>query len=173
MSKNITKLNNNETKLSPPWWEFYNKLNAMFGNDPEIHMDFNEEQYTIKMFVDNQAKADALAQVLPMEKEYGKITLKIEIIPSDKANGFEQLYKTIFNGNPVFSEAVDIDQEGIPHVSYVIFKPLIAQFFNDNLADAFGNYTALYQDVAKELFVPQNGVYFCTENLRPKNEQQQ
>ena len=104
-------------------------------------------------------------------KDFGNVQLKVEIVPSDKANSVEQLYKTIFNGNPVFVDAVDIDQEGLPHVSYVIFKAAIAQFFDDNLADAYGNYTALYQDVAQELFVAKNNVYFCTENVRTNNEQ--
>ena len=160
-----------KTKLSPPWWEFYNKLDAMFGRDPEIHLEFNEEDMIIKMFVDNPAKADAIAQVLPIEKDYGNVKLKIEVIPSDKANGVEQLYKTIFNGNPVFSDAVDVNVEGLPHVSYVIFKPLIVQFYNDNLADANGNVTTLHQDIAKDLFEPKQNVYYCTENIRPVNKE--
>ena len=103
--------------------------------------------------------------------EYGNVKLEIQVIPSDKVGSNEQLYKAAFNGNPVFSNAVDITTEGLPHVSYVIFKPLIAQFYNDNLADAYGNYTGLYQDVAKDLFVEKSGVYYCTESLRPKNNE--
>ena len=158
-------------KMSPPWWEFYHKLEAMFGNDPEIHLDFNEDEKIIKLFVDNSAKADALTKVLPVEKDYGNVKIKIEVVPSDKTASVEQLYKTIFNGNPVFSTAFDLDVEGMPHASYVVFKPLIVQFYNDNLADANGNITTLHQEIAKDVFEPMNNVYFCTENLRPVNKE--
>ena len=155
------------TKLSPPWWEFYHKLEAMFDRDPDIHMSFDEDDMTVKMYVDNQAKADALEQALPSKKEFGNVVLTINIIPSNKVSNYEQLYKTIFSGNPVFSDAVHVEGPGMPNLSYVIFKPLIVQFFNDNMADANGNLTTLYQDIAKDLFVAKDGVYFCTENIRP------
>ena len=158
-----------KSELSPPWWEFYHKLDAMFGSDPEIHMEFNDddEDKEIKMFVDSQAKADALMQVLPMEKDYGNVKLKLTIVPSDKAGSIAQLYKTIFNGNPVFSDAVEVDQPGYPHFSYVVFKPLIVQFYDDNLMDVNGNVTTLHQDIARDLFESKDGVYFCTESIRP------
>ena len=151
-------------KLSPPWWEFYNKLVAMFGQDPEIHLEFKDEE-VIKMYVDNQAKADALTQVLPAEKDFGNVKIKIEIIPSDKASGIEQLYKTIFNGNPVFSQTCERDVEGMPHALFVIFKPLVVQFYDDNLTDAYGNFNGLHQEIARDLFVGKDGVYFCTEEI--------
>ena len=165
MKKNITEYKTDKVKLSPPWLEYYHKLIAMFGEDPDIHFEYDEDEYIIKMFVDNQAKADALQKVLPAVKSFGNVKLNINIIPSDKVNGVEQLYKTIFNGNPVFSDAIDIEVEGVPPMSYVMFKPLIVQFYNDNLADPYGNYTGLYQDIAKDLFIEKTGVNYCTEKI--------
>ena len=156
------------TKLSPPWWEFYQKMEAMFGQDPEIHINFDEKEMVLKLFVDSQPKAGALTQVLPSEKEFGNVTLKIEIVPSNKAGDISQLYKTAFNGNPVFSNVIEIDQPGLPHFSYVIFKPLVVQFYDDNLMDAYGNVTTLHQDIARDIFDNEDGVYFCTENMQNK-----
>lgn len=153
-------------KMSPPWWEYYRELFAMFGRDADIKMNFDDELMVIKMWVDNQAKADALAKELPATKDFGNVKLKIEIIPSDKAASTAQLYKTIFNGNPVFSDAVEIDVEGLPHCTYVMFKPEVVQFYNDNLCDAHGNITTLYQDIAKDIFGETTGLYYCTDKIK-------
>ena len=153
-------------KLSPPWYTFYHKINAMFGSDPEITIKFDEDAMTLKLFVDNQAKADALASVLPIEKDFGNVKLNIEVIPSDKVNSVKQLYKTIFRDNPVFSQVIEVADPSIPQASYVVFNPLIVQFYNDNLADAYRNETTLLQEIAKDIFIQQSGIYYCTENIK-------
>ena len=159
--------NDKKTELSPPWQTFFSKLDAMFGLDPEIKTVFDEDNMIAKLIVDNPAKVEALAKLLPSEKVYGNVRLKISVIPSEKARGVAQLYKTVFNGNPVFENAVDIDLDGAPKLSYVIFKAKIIQYFNDNIADAYGNTTTLCQEIAKEIFPQKEGVYYCTENIRP------
>ena len=153
-------------KLSPPWYTFYHKINAMFGSDPEITIKFDEDAMILKLFVDNQAKADALAKVLPIEKDFGNVKLNIEVIPSDKVNSVKQLYKTIFSDNPVFSQVIEVTDPSMPQASYVIFNPLIVQFYNDNLADAYRNETTLLQEIAKDIFIQQSGIYYCTENIK-------
>lgn len=152
-------------KLSPPWYTYYHKIDAMFGSDPDIQIKFDEDTMTLKLFVDNQAKADALTKVLQPEIDFGNVKLKIEVVPSDKVDSVEQLYKTVFAGNPVFSDAIETCDPTSPHATYVVFNPMIVQFYNDNLADAFRNETTLHQEIAKDLFVQQPGVYFCTDEL--------
>ena len=153
-------------KLSPPWYTFYHKINAMFGSDPEITIKFDEDAMILKLFVDNQAKADAIAKVLPIEKDFGNVKLNIEVIPSDKVDSVKQLYKTIFSDNPVFSQVIEVADPSMPQASYVVFNPLIVQFYNDNLADAYRNETTLLQEIAKDIFIQQSGIYYCTENIK-------
>ena len=153
-------------KLSPPWYTFYHKINAMFGSDPEITIKFDEDTMILKLFVDNQAKADALTKVLPTEKDFGNVKLNIEVIPSDKVNSVKQLYKTIFSDNPVFNQVIEVTDPSMPQASYVVFNPLIVQFYNDNLADAYRNETTLLQEIAKDIFIQQTGIYYCTENIK-------
>lgn len=153
-------------KLSPPWWEYYHKLYALFGQDPEIHMNFEDDDKVIKMYVDNPAKAEGLAKIIPSEMDFGNVKVTINVIPSDKAESMEQVYKTIFNGNPVFSDAVEVDEPGLPHMCYIVFKPEIVQFYDDNLCDLNGNMTTLHQDIAGDVLNVENNVYFCTENIR-------
>ena len=53
-------------------------------------------------------------------------------------------------------------------ITYVIFKNCVVQFFNDNLNDAHGVISTLYQDIAAELFADylersKRGVHFNTD----------
>lgn len=152
-------------KLSPPWYTYYHKIDAMFGSDPDIQIKFNEDTMTLKLFVDNQAKADALTKVLNQEIDFGNVKLNVEVVPSDKVDSVEQLYKTVFAGNPVFNDVIEECDPSAPKATYVVFNPMIVQFYNDNLGDAFRNETTLHQEIAKDLFVQQPGVYFCTDEL--------
>lgn len=153
-------------QMSSPWWEYYRKLFSLFGRDPDIKMNFDDELKVIKIWVDNQPKADALAQELPKEKEFGNVKVKIEVIPSDKAVSTAQLYKTMFNGNPVFSDAIEINGAGLPHCTYIMFKPEVVQFYNDNMGDVHGNITTLHQDIAKDIFGETTGLYYCTDKIK-------
>ena len=158
-----------KTKLSPPWWEYYHKLVCLFSRDPEIKIIFDDaDSNIIKIYVDNQAKADALAKVLPTEKEFGNVILKIEIIPSDNANSVAALYRTIFAGNPILSEVYEVTEPGAPKFTYVVFEPEIVQFYDDNLMDLHGNITTLHQNVAPDVFGETPGVYFCTDLVEDK-----
>ena len=56
-------------KLSAPWDEFYNEVNELFKYDEEVRVVFFEEQKTIKLYVDNPAKAEALQKLLHQKKE--------------------------------------------------------------------------------------------------------
>lgn len=153
----------NKTKMSPPWIEFYNKMYAMFGNDPEIHMDYNDDEKVIKIYVDNSAKADALTQLLPSSKKFGKLEVSISIVPSNEASTKAQIFKTAFAGNPVFNNVYRIDGVFDNPLTYVVFNRMIVQFFNDNLGDVHGNLTTLHQTIAPEIFESSEDVFFCTD----------
>jgi len=47
----------------------------------------------------------------------------------------------------------------------VVFKNCVVQFFNDNLNDAHGVISTLYQNIAAEIFEDANlpGVHYCTD----------
>ena len=47
-------------------------------------------------------------------------------------------------------------------MTYVVFVKEVVQYFNDDLGDANGVCSTLYQDIAKRLFTSTEGVFFCT-----------
>lgn len=154
-------------KLSAPWYFFYKELKALFDEDPEIKAIFNEEEMEIKLFVSNGRKADALQQLLPEEKTFGNVTLRIAVVPAnDGMTSATQLFEDAFMGNPVLSDLVHLDTP-LGSFDYAVFRKEVVQFFNDDLSDINGNCSTLYQDIAKDVFDTGIGVYFCTDATDP------
>lgn len=153
-------------KLSAPWQTYYKELSLLFEHDDEVRIIYDTEAQIINIFVDNAVKAEAMAAALPAVKQFGSIELEINIIPSNrvnmlrasKGNGFVDLFK----GNSIVDDVVVVDGIMSNSITYVIFKKEVVQYFNDDLGDANGMCTTLYQDVAKRVFEDHEGVFFCT-----------
>ncbi len=152
-------------KLSP-WMVFYREIDAMFKRDPEVQVVYDEDAQVIKLFVDNTSKADALAQILPDEKEFGNVTVQIVVIPSNnllQSSQDDLFRRALYYNDAVTSIETTKDIPGFPCLTYVIFAKEVVQYFTDNLGDYYGITSTLYQDIAKDIFVNTEGVYFCTD----------
>lgn len=151
-------MNNVRLKLSPPWITFVNQVRAMFGNDPDIKIDYNDDDVTMKVYVEKPDKASAIARLLPVEKEIGNITLRISVIPANNVFAqigkvsAKQLFDIAFENNPVYAYSKEITGIFTNTITYVVFKNRVVQFFNDNLNDIHGLVSTLYQDIAAEIF---------------------
>lgn len=71
--------------LSSPWVKFYHEVDAFFKSDPEVAVVYDEDKNILNLYVDNATKAEALAELLPVEKKFGSVILYITVIPSNKA----------------------------------------------------------------------------------------
>lgn len=149
-------------KLSPPWITYVNEMKALFGKDPEIKIEYDEENNNVKLFVDNQNKADALTAMLPAVKEFGNVKLMITVIPANTETNFGSVITVAFRGNPAFSDLIDVVTP-FGDVTYAMFARDIVQFYNDQMDDPYGNKTMLYQDIAKDVFGELPGCFFCTD----------
>lgn len=154
--------------LSSPWVSYYHELKAFFAEDPEIKIGFDNDAPEVKVFVDNDDKAEALAEVLPQSKNFGNVSLKISIIPANskktKRTDGEDLLHRVFKNNEAVEEIKVIDYYGAYKFTYVIFKNVVVQYWNDNLADANGLISTLYEDLAKHI-IPAGAfgeVSYCT-----------
>ena len=157
-----------ELNLSSPWVTYLNELKAMFGEDQDIAIRYNEEEKEVLIYVANGSKAEALDKILIHEKEFGNVTLKINVIPP---NNNEADILTVFNdaflGNPAMEYTVPIESPLGTH-RFVVFKNKVVQFYNDQLDDLHGNKSTLYQEIAKDIFVDGLAVNYCT-NPTDKN----
>ena len=152
-------------KLCSPWNIYYKELTCLFEKDKEITIVYDEETPEIRLYVENPAKAYALSKLLPEEKVFGALILKITVIPSNEIFGIpnDNLYRLAFKGNPVVDSVREIDTPFMGKITYVIFVKEVVQYFNDNIFDANGICSTLYQTIAKNVFAETDyKVSYCT-----------
>lgn len=147
-------------KLSPPWCIFYREIQALFGDDPEVHVVYDEQAEIVKVYVDNDEKAEVLSQLLPTKKMFGRVGLDIQVVP---ANGKKystdvpekvdaEMFEKAFKGNPVFSYAKTFRNLFQFEATYVVFVPEVVQFYTDDISDIHGFRSTLYEEIARDVF---------------------
>ncbi len=151
--------------LLSPWVRFYHELSAMFRYDPDIKIILDEDHDEIKLYVDSPQKAAALQELLPAEKTFGNVRVVVTIIPGNSINTREDgnVFERAFDGNPAFVCSKVIDGILSNPLMYVVFDNVVVQYYTDNLGDIHGVRSTLYQDIAREIFNPIDGVYYCTD----------
>lgn len=163
-------MRNIRLKMSPPWVTYINEMVALFDGDVEIACNVNNSasKPSITLATYNSDKAAALLKLLPSEKQFGNVTLEINVdcphIPNKAFPTYKELFETAFYKNPAFAYVVVPEGYFVPF-TYVVFKNCVVQFFNDNLNDPHGVISTLYQDIACDLFRDNcpGGVSFCTD----------
>ena len=153
-------------RLSSPWEIYHKQIVALFEQDSEIKVTFDEESYELKLFVNNSCKADALAKLLPSEKTFGNVVVKISVVPANdgKEETKASLIEEAFSGNPALRYIYNA-QTPFGEFDYVVFEARVVQYFNDDMRDLNGNKTTLYQELAKDIIGEEPNLCFCTEAL--------
>lgn len=150
-------------ELNTPWATFYNEIKAMFGQDTAIRIEYDVDKNEIKMRVTGQEKAEALTKILPPEKKFGNVTVKVTVIPANKLGAPRaDVFQKAFEGNPVLSYVKTVPVFGA-EFDYVVFKNEVVQFYNDDISDINGNESTLYENIAMDIFGDIGGVLFCTD----------
>lgn len=163
--------------LVSPWAEYYHKLQAFFKKDPSITVIFDEEEEEVKIYVDSdQEKYEALITLLPKTKEFGNVTLKITVIPSNGSiNGrmshrylragsdTEALLIQALRGNRAFAFSQTVNGVMTNPIVYIVFANEVVQYYNDDLGDYYGQCSTLYQTLAEDIFNHLPEVHYCTD----------
>ena len=149
-------------KLAAPWLTFYNEVKALFKEDPEVKVTFDEEKYELALYVENGRKADALTQLMPTEKDFGNVKVQIKVVPADDAPTKVDLFEEAFYGNPALSYVWQAKTPFGDEFDYIVFDHKVVQFYNDNIRDVNGNKTTLFEDIARDVFGEDVNLCFCT-----------
>ena len=149
--------------LSTPWVSFARKIYCLFGRDPEINITYLDEEPEVVLYVDNPTKAEALANELPTEKNFGGTVLKITVVPSNKQDTPIDIYRKIFTGNPILKDIIVEDDQTSFGFAHVLFEKKVVQYFDDCLNDPNNLETTLYEDLARDVFENTKGVFFNTD----------
>lgn len=159
-------------KQVSPWVNYCSEVKELFRNDPDITVVSDEVGLILSLYVNDNEKAMALMNLMPVEKHWGNVVLNIRIIPANQNSDTRiDLFRKAFKGNTAFSGVVEIPSEMPFSPSYVLFKPEVVQYYNDDLSDANGLKTTLYQELAKDVFENSHeGIFFCTEKIKDGKE---
>lgn len=150
-------------KLSAPWMTFVHELEALFAEDTEVKVQYNENTNVVKLYVDNSDKAAALEQLIPAKKEFGNVSVTVEVIPPNLAEASkEDVFARAFVGNPALAYTTSYDNP-LGHLTYIVFAKKVVQFFNDQLDDINGNKSMLLQEIAHDVFGEDHRVFYCTD----------
>lgn len=154
---------NDGLRISAPWILYYKAIEALFAKDQAVETAYDDENKTIRLYVDGDLKTEALSKLLPQEKNFGGVVVKIEVIPANKLKTTTDLFKAAFNGNYAFAYIKEGTYPLSNKVCYIVFKKGVVQYWVDNLGDINGNISTLYEDLARTVF-EDSGVFFCTES---------
>ena len=159
--------------MSPPWVLYYKKLNALFEEDEDIMIIYDEDETEVKVYCTDENKSQALSFLLPTTVSCGSVELKVTVIPANTNNNVLKGFNTtisdpeaaifiLFGKGNNYVEEVKVVPTPFGNFTYVIFTREVIQYFEDNLADFYGNRSTLCEIIAKEIFNNIEGVFFCT-----------
>ena len=164
-NKEDISMSESNVGISSPWIRYVHKIKALFGKDPEIHIDWNDEKMLLTLRVDNQRKSDALSELLPVMKKFGNVDILINVVPANKIDKCSiNTIKAAFEGNPIVSKYYEVPDVMTNRMYYMMFEPEDVQYYDYNLADPRGFVSTLYQDIAADIIEEHDGVYFCTDD---------
>ena len=151
-------------KVLSPWAVYAHQIDAFFKKDDDVTVVYDNDIPKVSLYVRDEKKANALMRLLPPTKNFGNIDLKIIVIPANKLISNVELFADALEGNEAFSRIVTVEDAFMSNpINYVLFEKEVVQYPTDDLGDANGLRSTLYQDMAKELFGEHNGIFFCTE----------
>ena len=157
----------NSVTLSSPWVDEARKIYMIFREDTDVTIVYDETNGPeVKLYVSGQDKADSIQKILPTEKTFGNVTLKITVIPNNSDDTIIDIFKKAFANNPIVDEIIIDDNPSAFCANHVVFRNEVVQYFNDNLNDAYGLQSILFEDLARDVFVNTDGVFF---NTAPNN----
>lgn len=153
---------------SPPWVTFYNEIRQLFQEDHEVRISIEGEKRNVKLYVENPFKAEAIRAILPEEKTFGDITVTVTVIPANEKASPADYYKVAFQGNPVITRFITRNDTMFAGMTYVVFRKEVVQFYDDNLADPYGNRSTLFEDIARDVFEDNLAIRYATDPRDPE-----
>lgn len=157
-------------KLLSPWELYVRKMKVMFDKDAEIYIEYDEENSILEINVSDLSKALALTFLIPDFVEFGdkKVTNVIKFDGENLKDPYH-ICSLAFNNNDSVSSIIKPHGQFLDGTVFVCFKKEVVQYPNDNMFDANGVCSTLYQNLAKELFPDKVNIFFCTDTKESKS----
>ena len=175
-----------DVNLSAPCYSFTKKIKYTYGLSKYIHVNdlINEDSvYTLTINVCNNLIATSLRSILPTTKIFGSLTMNIiifnefgHVVPVSEIEYTPQTLALNFchalNSNPLFIGTVTSFPDFPPIIVdsigtlVVVIKPVVVQFFDDNIIDLCGNFnevaSKVFSDISNLSYYPNIKISFST-----------
>lgn len=165
-----------KVSLSAPWVIYFRMIEAMFKRDPRVKVVLDSSDganQEIKIYVEGDSKAEAIQKLLPDEKTFGNVSVRVTVYPANTTSTSKStLIERAFDGNPVLTQVIRTNLWDNP-VEYIVFEKSVVQYFNDDLSDYHGMCSTLYAELAKELFGEETNIFFCTDSDNVPNSEEE
>lgn len=153
-------------RLSPPWYLLQTQLRTVLEADPcvKVHsLTGDAPEMHIKIRVCNEQKAVALAAFLTKRHEFSEqLAVNVNVyaanlgqVDAQLPNSLEETTKLLsraLHGNKYFVKTGMGTSPMAQPVAYAVFKPVIVQYFSDDLSDWYQNTNEVAAKVFSDLF---------------------
>ena len=149
--------------LGTPWSLYAQRVKSLFGPDPDVTVEYQDDARFLLLRVKGSAKAAAISALLPSEMDYGSVILRIEVTQVFGDPGEDRkLFDDAFGGNPVFSGTAMGGIVG--DIPYALFKPAVVQLHEDDVSKYEGLVTMTYEELARSV-VEDTDVRICSDAI--------
>lgn len=156
-------------RIEAPWENYFKKVYNLFVGDSEITIDNTltdngDGSFEFTISSKNGDKLNAIETLLGRGCSFGGVKVLIKYgYENQKEKNWADIYRTAFEGNPLFQEVVECGMPMFGTNTYAIFKKDIITFYDDNLSDYHGNSHYIVADLVNDV-VANPGVFVCTSN---------
>lgn len=155
--------------LRAPWMIFVEEVKALFGEDRDIAIEYDDASKRLTLRVSTMMKADAMSRLMETEYHFGTVSVRVFVVPANTAGNTlpkdassADVLSAAFDGNPVVTQVRAVSKGLFRDLCYCVFRKEVVQIPADNIGDINGNESTLFEDIATEVFTKTCGVYFCT-----------
>ncbi len=136
--------------LSSPWIRYAQRVEALFWQDEDVSVAYDDTDTSLNVYVNGDDKAEAIAALLPDQKEYGNVTLSVNVIPSNDKPTEADLFRRAFAGNAAL---VDVAEGYGPtgDITYALFAPETVQVKEDDVSQFYGLATMTVAQLAESV----------------------
>lgn len=159
-----------KVKLSPPWVGHMSMLASFFKGDKRVRIGSVEGRTgIIEVFCNDMYQA--LSLVLRQKIRFGNVTLNINLVPSNgmklKTKEMSDLdaLKVVLKKNPAFDK-IRTTKDGPMQFVTALFKPVVLQWYNDNIGNPWKLTTSIFESEANKVFKGELGICWSTSPLK-------
>ena len=144
--------------IEAPWWRFFKLLTNLFDKDESVGFKTNEDTkgvFEIIIISADICKLAAIKKVVGTERTFGNVKVVISYVEEEGALTLEE-FAMAFKDTGYLVDTKIAETPTGDHLYFPIMKKDVIQFYDDNIADYYGNLNATVADATIEIMDKKN-----------------